>query len=115
MLTHLFYLFVLALPVACISWTITHEDIFKEFREWCKAHSRSHPSLFIRKVCYLFTCEYCFSHWVTLVLLLVVPFELVVGGLVGNILALFAIVWVANIYMSFYFLLRKVLRRLDYI
>jgi len=27
------YLLVLALPVACISWTVTHEEFFREPRE----------------------------------------------------------------------------------
>ena len=33
-LTQLTWLFVLALPVASIAWTITHEEIFREPREW---------------------------------------------------------------------------------
>ena len=29
------WLFVLALPVASIAWTVTHEEIFREPREYC--------------------------------------------------------------------------------
>ena len=29
----LYYMFILAIPVANISWTITHEEIFREARE----------------------------------------------------------------------------------
>ena len=29
------YLFVLAIPVACIAWTVTHEEVFREPRERC--------------------------------------------------------------------------------
>ncbi len=36
-LTHQFaFLFLLALPVACVSWTVTHEEVFREPREYCK-------------------------------------------------------------------------------
>jgi len=27
-------LFVLAMPVAAIAWTVTHEDLFKELRDY---------------------------------------------------------------------------------
>ena len=64
-------LFVLAMPVAAIAWTVTHEEVFKELRDYCVARSRARRPLAVRKFFYLFTCEYCFSHWVTLALLLV--------------------------------------------
>ncbi len=35
------FLFILALPIASIAWTITHEDIFREPREWCKNRSEN--------------------------------------------------------------------------
>lgn len=58
------YLFILALPVACVAWTITHEEVFREPREWCKDKSQNCHALVPRKFFYLFTCEYCFSHYV---------------------------------------------------
>ena len=30
------WLFVLALPIATISWTVTHEEIFREAREYLR-------------------------------------------------------------------------------
>ena len=57
----LLYMFILAIPVANISWTVTHEEIFREAREWCKAKSETCGHLAQRKLFYLFTCEYCFS------------------------------------------------------
>jgi len=27
------WLFVLAIPVACVAWTVTHEDVFREPRD----------------------------------------------------------------------------------
>jgi hypothetical protein len=34
-------LFVLAIPIASITWTVTHEEIFREPREYCVARSKS--------------------------------------------------------------------------
>ena len=70
------YLFILAVPIACIAWTITHEEVFREPREWCKNKSEKCNRLFKRKFFYLFTCEYCFSHYVTIVLLIITRFKL---------------------------------------
>ncbi len=64
----LVWLFVLPIPIACIAWTVTHEEVFKEPREYCVKKSKSCQRLLQRKFFYLFTCEYCFSHYVTLFL-----------------------------------------------
>lgn len=62
-MTHeLILLFVLAMPVAAVAWTVTHEDVFEEARDYCTRRSRNAESLLARKFFYLFTCEYCFSH-----------------------------------------------------
>ena len=58
-------LFILPIPIACIAWTVTHEEVFREPRDWCAAKSKSSRRLVARKFFYLFTCEYCFSHYVT--------------------------------------------------
>lgn len=47
--TQLIWLFVLAVPIACISWTVTHEEIFREPREWCVKHSKNDRTLLSRK------------------------------------------------------------------
>ena len=102
----LFTLFVLALPVASIAWTITHEDLFREVRTMCADLSKSCRSLAARKFFYLFTCEYCFSHYVTIVVLAITRFHLLFPDWRGYVVAGFALVWVANIYMSAYGRLR---------
>jgi hypothetical protein len=51
-------LLLLGLAVACVSWTITHEEIFREPREFCKEKSQNCLPLYQRKFFYLFTCEY---------------------------------------------------------
>jgi hypothetical protein len=57
------WLFVLAAPIACVAWTVTHEEVFRTFHEWAFARARSALAC-TSKIFYLFTCEYCFSHYV---------------------------------------------------
>lgn len=99
-------LMLLALPVACASWTVTHEEVFREPREFCKERSQTSKALPKRKFFYLFTCEYCFSHYVSAFALLLFQFRLLYQGWRGFIVAWFALVWVANFYMSLYNRLR---------
>lgn len=106
-LSHQFaYLVLLALPIACVSWTVTHEEVFREPREWCKDRSQACQKLVQRKFFYLFTCEYCFSHYVTALVLIITRFTLLYDGWRGYVLVEFALVWLANIYMSFFNRLR---------
>lgn len=100
------YLVLLGLPIACVAWTVTHEEIFREPREFCKRCSQRKRSFLARKFFYLFTCEYCFSHYVALLVLWITHFQLLYAGWRGYVLALFALVFVANIYMSLYNRLR---------
>ena len=100
------YLFLLAIPVACISWTVTHEEVFREPREFCKKWSAESRPFVIRKFFYLLTCEYCFSHYVTIGILFLTHFRLLYEGWKGYLLAGFSIVWIANIYMGLYSLIR---------
>ena len=58
-------LFVLPIPIASIAWTVTHEEVFREPREWC-----------------------LYDDWR--------------GYLIGG----FSLVWLANVYMSFFGRLR---------
>lgn len=102
----LFHLFVLAIPVACIAWTVTHEEVFREPREYCIHKSQACKSLLQRKFFYLFTCEYCFSHYVVLILLFITKYQLLYEGWRGYIIAFFSIVWIANIYMSLFGFIR---------
>jgi hypothetical protein len=100
------FLLLLGLPIACASWTVTHEEVFREPREFCNEQKTQAPRLVTRKFFYLFTCEYCFSHYVTACVLLLTQFQLLYAGWRGFVLAEFALVWVANIYMSIYNRLR---------
>ena len=99
-------LFVIAIPVACVAWTVTHEEVFREPREFCVDRSKSCRRWYQRKFFYLFTCEYCFSHYVTAFFLFVTRYKLLYEDWRGYLLALFALFWVANQYMSLYNRLR---------
>jgi hypothetical protein len=103
-------LLLLALPVASIAWTVTHEEIFREPHEWLVRKSKRSRSLWARKFFYLFTCEYCFSHWVTAALLVITRFTLVYEDWRGYLVSFFALVWVANVYMSAFGRLRLEIR-----
>jgi hypothetical protein len=106
-LSHQFaYLVLLALPVACVSWTVTHEEIFREPREWCREKSEGCKTVAQRKFFYLFTCEYCFSHYVSALVLVMTRFQMLYDGWRGYVLAGLALVWMANTYMSFFNRLR---------
>ena len=99
-------LFVLAIPIACVAWTVTHEEVFREPREYCVRRSKECRRWYKRKFFYLFTCEYCFSHYVTMFFLLVTRYHLLYEDWRGYLVGGFALVWVANQYMSLYNRLR---------
>ena len=104
-------LFLLALPIACIAWTITHEEVFREPRDFCVEKSKSCKTLFERKFFYLFTCEYCFSHYVTICFLIITNYTLLFTDWRGYLIAGFSLVWIANMYMSIFGLVRVGLKK----
>ncbi len=105
------FLLILAIPIACVAWTITHEEIFREPRDWCKKKSDVCSRLVQRKFFYLFTCEYCFSHYVTIAFLFVTRFKLLYTDWRGYLVSVFALVWIANIYMNLYARIRLDIKR----
>ena len=104
-------LFILALPIASIAWTITHEEVVREFRDVCVAKSATCRSVYERKFFYLFTCEYCLSHYVTAVFLLITRYKLLFPDWRGYLIAGFSLVWVANFYMSLFARIRLDVKR----
>ncbi len=102
----IFWLVILSMVVASISWTVTQEEIFREWREKCKDKSETCGTIIQRKFFYVFTCEYCFSHWVTLAVVALTGFQLLIDDWRGYILAFFLIPWIANQWMSLYRRLR---------
>ena len=105
------WLFVLALPVACVAWTVTHEEVFREPRDWCQRRSQRAQRIPARKFYYLFTCEYCFSHYVAALAVGVTGFRLLMQNWTGYVIAWLAVVWIANLYMSLFGHLRLDIRK----
>jgi hypothetical protein len=106
-LLQLVWLVLLAIPIACVAWTVTHEEIFREPREYCEERSKCSRSLLVRKFFYLFTCEYCFSHYVTAFFLILTRYRLLLDDWRGYVIAFFALVAIANVYMSSFGRLRQ--------
>jgi hypothetical protein len=109
--TQIIYLFVLAIPIACISWTITHEEVFREPREFCVRNSKENRYFLVRKFFYLFTCEYCFSHYITIGILFLTDYHLLFPDWRGLLIGGFSLVWIANVYMSLFFMIRTDIKK----
>ncbi|MBV8199464.1 MAG: hypothetical protein JOZ15_02465 [Acidobacteria bacterium] len=103
----LVWLAVLGLVVACVAWTVTHEEVLREPREYCQRRSREDPRPLVRKSFYIFTCEYCLSHWVALGVVALTGFRLLLDDWRGYLLSIFAVVAMANLYMSAFGRLRQ--------
>lgn len=109
--TQIAWLFLLAIPIACIAWTVTHEEVFREPREYCVKRGQQGKTIAERKFFYLFTCEYCFSHYVTIFVLVITDYKLLLNDWRGYLLGGFALVFVANVYMSLFALIRIDLKK----
>ena len=109
--TQVALLFLLAIPVACMSWTVTHEEVFREPRRYCLRRSRNGKTLAERKFFYLFTCEYCFSHYVTILVLVITNFHMIFNDWRGYFISGFSLVWIANVYMSLYVMIRTDIKK----
>ena len=101
-LLQLYWLLILSLVIASISWTVTQEKIFEEWRNAAKKRSDRKDHILIRKFFYVWTCEYCFSHWVTIIVLVITQFRLLIDDWRGYFIAFFVLPWVANVWMSLY-------------
>ena len=106
MSAQIFWIIILSMIVASIAWTVTQEEIFREWNEYCKEKCETCKPLLQRKFFYVFTCEYCFSHWVTILILILTQFRLLFDDWRGFFLAFFLLPWLANQWMSIYRRLR---------
>jgi hypothetical protein len=104
-------LFIIAVPVASIAWTVTHEEVLREFREFCQAESKTCRRIYARKFFYLFTCEFCLSHYVAAAFLIITRYKLLFTDWRGYLIAGFSLVWVANVYMGLFGRIRLDLRK----
>jgi hypothetical protein len=99
-------LMILPLVVASISWTVTHEELFREPREYCSRRAGRGGAIFVRKFFYMFTCEYCFSHYVTAAVVAATGYHLLFADWRGYGVAFFAVNAIANLYMALFARLR---------
>src|SRR5476649_1066292 len=106
------WLVLLAIPIACIAWTVTHEEVFREPREYCVKRSQESKTIVSRKFFYLFTYEYCFSHYVTIIMLIITGYKLLFDDWRGYLIGGFALVFIANIYMSLFALIKIDIRKI---
>ncbi len=97
---------VVALPVACVTWTLTHEEVLREPQDWLKDRSRAARSWWRRKFFFMWTCEYCLSHYVAGIFVALADLQLLLPDWRGYLLAWLSIVAMANVYMSAYSRLR---------
>jgi hypothetical protein len=109
--TQIIWLFLLAIPIACVAWTVTHEQIFSEPRDYCKRRSLEARALLLRKFFYLFTCEYCFSFYVTALFLLITRYRLLYTDWRGYLISGLSLVWIANVYMSLFLFIRTDIKK----
>ena len=107
------WLVLLSLPIASVSWTITHEEVFKEAKTFCVKCSKENKYLLVRKFFYLFTCEYCFSHYVSLLAIFATGYKLLLQDWKGYFIAGFALVWLANFYMGLFQIVRVTIKKVQ--
>jgi hypothetical protein len=105
------WLFILAIPIACISWTVTFEEIFREPGEYFIKRRKEDKTLLIRKLFFLFTCEYCFSHYITIIFLFLTGYKLLINDWRGYLIGGFSLVWISNMYMNLFGLLRQNIKK----
>lgn len=112
--SQIIWLLILAIPIACVSWTVTHEEIFREPHEFFLEKSKTAKTMLGRKFFYLFTCEYCFSHYVALGFIFFADFKLLKDDWFGYVIAWFSVIFVANVYMSLFAFIRQDIKKEKY-
>lgn len=120
-----------ALPVAWLAWTVTHEEIFRDWWQWMGDNAKSFHQKYQRaetfseyyplwrkalywlghKLCFLVTCEYCTSFWINLVVVLVSGLHILYDDWRGCCLAVFGVPWVAVLLMDLHQRLRVEIRK----
>jgi hypothetical protein len=117
----------LAVPVAVIVRAITTEEIFRQPREFCASRNRHYGGLYdqrdqaslgararyllLSKLCYVPTCDFCLSFWVSLAIVWIAGYSLYFDDWRGFALALFVVMGIANVYLSAFSHLRVDLRK----
>jgi len=93
------------IPVACIAWTVTHEEVFREPRQYCQKNAPRHAR-YCGEILLLIHLRILLYHYVAAGVLIIARFKLLYVDWRGYLFAFFALVWIANQYMSIYNRLR---------
>jgi len=103
--------FWIAAAVAVIAWTQAKEEITRELRQWLQFQTETGRNILVRKLAYMFTCEFCFSFWVSLLALVVFRHRVAYDDWRGVVLAQFVTWAIANVYMTGYSMFRTDIRK----
>ena len=95
-------LLLLALAIGCMSWTVTHEEVFREPREYCKRKSPGLPVAAATQVLLPVHLRVLLQPLCHAIVLFCTRFSLLYVGWRGYVLAEFALVFAANMYMGLY-------------
>ena len=93
--SQIMYALLLAVPVACVVWTVTKEEVFREFRQVLDAFQRRAVTCG-RKLGYMPTCPYCFSHYVAALFVCLFRFKMLSDDWRGYLASFFTVVLIAN-------------------
>ena len=108
--TRLVLLFVLPIDCALRGPRHARGASFSRASRLVRRESRSARSPYSRKFFYVFTCEYYFSHYVTAFFLFITRYTLLFDDWRGYLISGFSLVWLANVYMSFFGRMRLEIR-----
>jgi len=91
LLTMLWHMIMLSLAVSAMSITVTKSSLFRGFRLSLKSKSE-----FLGK---MFSCSYCFSHWISALVIIGFHTQFVmIGGPIDNYaISIFALIALSNI------------------
>jgi len=89
--TNVLFLFILAMPIASIAWTVTHEEVVGEFRDYCIVESKTTtlPQFFLS----LPAINFCIQAEAP---------KREPSGWRGHLIAGFSLVSIANMYMGIF-------------
>jgi len=83
--------FLLSIITASISFFIAHSQLLEDLREWIQERSKFFGDLF--------SCCYCLSHWVAVIMVIIFSVRLFDCGWVGIdiVLTILAVAWFAGL------------------
>ena len=100
------YLFIMALPIQTAFRGPLHVRKCSVNQEIIVRKNQNNANLFLRNFFIYLLAKYCFSHYIALLFLIITRYHLLYNNWRGYIVSFFALVWIANIYMSLFGLVR---------